>query len=275
MFFVMLMVIFGMVGTILIIIDYLLPGIFIPFVAMGIEYMGVMLMWCGIMVYLARAYSTGGALLVEMPNPNVVKLFHIGNSGAKLMNSVKGDLNSLLVRGKRRMRVKDMGHSIPVAGHEVQFSYQTEGFTIPIIVLDAIDKWKNRYGVRDKKEFLELYKQIRGIKSYGDLRNIEFLKPIMADPQKAKLLLDISLDDLRNMSELLFDGHTINIKSYKDWDESANPYDNESIISRTIAHRAEQRTSYRFAGGMDWAKIIIPIIILFIGGAIAYQIFGS
>ena len=275
MFFVTMLVGFGLVGSMLCLIDLLLPGIFIPFVAMGIRYMGVVLIWCGIGVYLARASSTGGGLLMDMANPNTVKLFHIGNSGAKIVNSRKGELNSLLVRGKNRMRIKDMGHSIPVAGHEVQFSCQTVGFSLPLPILNAIDKWKKRYNVRDKKEFLELYNQIRGIKSYKDLEDIDFLKPVMADPDKRKYLFDMSLDDLRNMSEVLFDGHTLNIKSYLDWDESANPYDNESIISRTLSHRAEQRTSYRFAGGMDWAKIVIPLSILFILGAVAFQIFGG
>ena len=97
----------------------------------------------------------------------------------------------------------------------------------------------------------------------------------MADPEKRRKIFDMSLDDIRNMTELLYDGRPVNVKQYLDWDESANSYDNESIISRTLAHRAEQRVSYRHLGGTDWAKIVIPLTIILIMGAIAYQIFGT
>ena len=283
MFFVMLLIGFASIGSILAICDIVFPGFFFPFVAVGIKMTGLILIWCGIGVYLARATSTGGYLFIDLPNPNNTLLFHIGNSGARILKAAKAELNSLLVKKKKhRMRIKDMGHGISVAGHEVQVSCQTAGFTFPLWLLDLIDKWKGKYGMRNKEEWQRVYDQLKEIKDSDTgfilekkLLDIDILKPVMADEKKKRVLLSMSGEQLRNMKELLFDGSTVNAKAYLDWDESANPYDNESIISRSLAHRAEQRTSYRFGGATDWAKIVVPAAIILIMGAIAYQIFGG
>jgi len=274
MFFIMILLAFVAVGSILSIIDLLLPqGMLIPFVAMGIKYIGIILIWCGIGVYLGRAKTTGAYHIIDLPQPNSTKLLLIGNSGLRVINAIKGELNSLIVKGKNRMRLKDMGYSNYLCGHEIQLACQTVNITIPVLVLDAINKWKTKWGVRNKKEFIKLYNEIKNISSYADVDKIECLKPIMADPEKRKVILDMSLDDIRNLKEVLYDGTTIDIKSYLDWDETGNPFDNESIIGRTLAHRAEQRTSYKYGGMTDWGKIVIPAVLLLIGGAIAYNIF--
>ena len=282
MFFVMLLIGFVGVGCFLMLADVFIPGFFVPIVAVSIRYLGMILIWTGILVYLGRNFSTGANLLVDLPDPRRTLLLHIGNSSAKLVKSIKGELNSLIVRGRNRMRVKDMGDSINVAGHDLQISCQTVGFTLPLWLLDLIDRWKKRYGVRNKEEFLKVYNTLRSIRDDDPsfvieekLGSIDVLKPVLSDSVKRKELLSLSPGQLRNMSELLFDGRTVNVKSYLDWDESANPYDNESIISRTLAHRAEQRSSYRFAGGVDWGKIAVPLAVILIAGAIAYQIFGG
>ena len=278
MFFTMLLVMFVMCGSLICMVDTFIPGFFIPMVAVMMRWTGVILIWTGVGIYLARSYQTGAALFTDLPNVRTVKLVHQGNSGARFLNSFKAELNTLVTKGSKpgsRMRIKDMGKGIRIAGHEVQFSTQTVGYTYPPQIIDVFSRWRKKYGIRNRDEFLKLYEQIKGIRSYVDLEHIDFLKPVMADPIRRKVLLDMKLDDLRNMSELLFDGSTMDVKSYLDWDEAANPYDNESIINRTLAHRAEQRTSYRFGSATDWAKIVIPASIILIMGAIAFQVFGG
>ena len=94
MFFLMVLMGFLATGSILCIIDFVIPGFFVPVVAIGMRFTGIMLIWCGVGIYVARATGTGGSLLIDLPNPNTVKLLHIGNSGAKLLNSVKSEPQS-------------------------------------------------------------------------------------------------------------------------------------------------------------------------------------
>jgi len=273
MFFLTLLICFVAIGSCMTVIDFVMPNFFIPFVAMGIKFLGIILIWCGVLLYVGRAKSTGAGYFIDLPNPNKTILLLVGNSGARFLSTTKGELNSLIAKGKHRMRLKDMGFSNYIAGHELQVACQTVNVTLPIPVLDAVNKWRKRWHSRNKEEFLDLSKQLKDIKSYADVEKITMLKPLMENPETRKYIFDLSLDDIRNMRELLYDGQTIDIKSYLDWDETANPYDNESIINRVLAHRAEQRTSYRMGAAGDWAKIVIPVVILFIGGAIAYQLF--
>lgn len=265
-------------GSFLVVVDQIFPGFLIPFVAFMLRITGVVLIWCGVSVYIGRVYSVGADKLISLPNPNIAKIIHVGKSGAKILNMKKVEPNRL--RGKTKIfnrkgyiTIKDTGEPLRLAGHDVFITSQDAGHTIPPYICDLVSKWKKKYGVRNEDEFLELYNQIKNIKSYSDLEKIEFLKPVMADPEKRKQIFDMSLDDLRNMRELLFDGRTVDVKAYLDWAEGATPYDNETIIDSTIAQYRAQDASLRYAGGVDWARIVLPLAIILIVGAIAYRIF--
>jgi len=258
-------------GSIFIMLEMVLPGQN-AFFYMSMKYIGVICIWMGPILYYMRSVIVGAIHFIEIPNPNKTILLNMGNSGAKLSIMEKAEMNSLRHR-KQRLRYRDMGGGTRIAGHDFNLGSQTSGITYPIWVIDLVQQYKDKYGVRDEKELLNLYNDIRGITSHDDLYKISFLKPIMADGDKRTVLMNMSLDELRNMSELLYDGRTINIKSYLDFDERSSPYDNESIIARTLAHRAEQRQSYRFGASADYMKYVVPLAIILILGAVAYQIF--
>ena len=278
----LLCIVFMLAGSFLMWIDVILGSMGVvvaPIFAIGYKSIGLILIWIGPMLYLGRNMSTGGFRFTPLANSNETILIHMGKSNAKILRGKKEEPNRIRAKGVGRgayMNIRDMGNNIVVAGHDVAISTQDDGHTVPLIVCDAVDKWKKRYNSENEKEFLAVYEQIKNINSHRDLFNIEFLKPIMSDSEKAKQLLDMSVKDLRDMKELLFDGRTINVKSYLGWAEDATPYDNEAIINSTIAHDRARSMSLRFGGQMmDWGKYIIPIVILMIMGAIAYQIFGG
>jgi len=279
--FLFIMLAFMLVGTILTFIDYISIAVgmpMLPIVSMGYKTIGVILFWIGPMLYVGRLYMTGATHFTPLANPKQTILIHVGKSNAKILRGKKEEPNRIRAKGVGRssyMNIKDMGQGLNVAGHDLVITTQDDGHNLPLWICDAVSKWKARYGISTEREFKMLYDKIKNIQTYNDLYDIDMLKPIMNDPDKKHLVLDLSLDDLRNMRELLYDGKSIDVKAYLNWSEDATPYDNETIIDSTISHRRAQDISYRSMGGVDWAKWIIPISIIFIMGAIAYQIFGS
>lgn len=278
MFFLMLLLSFGAIGSIICMIDTILPGFFIYPVDIFVRWTGIILLWCGVMVYVGRQLSTGGGLFGNLANPSRTICLHVGKSNGKWLNARKAEPNRLKAKGVRHkgnMNIKDMGESINVAGHDVVITTQDDGHTIPLWICDLVDKWKRRYKIRDEKELEDLHGQIKNIESYKDLDKIPFLEEVMSDPEGRRRILDLSIDELREMRELLFDGRVVNVKSYLGWAEGATPYDNESLIESEVAHHRAQDSSLRYMGGVDWGKIVIPMVILLIMGAIAYQIFAG
>lgn len=266
------------IGTCLAMSDMIFPGFFVPVVALMVRWTGLILAWTGVMVYIGRDVMVGGSKLVDLANPNRTLCLHIGKSNAKILSAKKSEPNRLKARGVGRsgnMNIKDMGESLNLAGHDLVVTTQDDGHTVPLWLCDLVDKWKKRYGVRSEKELMKLYDKIGDIKSYSDLETIPFLQPVMNDPERRKHLFDLSIDEIKEMRERLFDGRTVNVFSYLGWAEGATPYDNESLIESEVAHHRAQDSSLRYLGGMDWAKIAPVLLMLLIGGAIAFQIFGT
>jgi len=273
MFFLMLLISFGAIGSILCMIDTVIPGFFIPAVAVMVRWVGVILIWAGVLVYVGRQSSTGGGYLGDLSNPGRTLCLHVGKSNGKLLKARKTEPNRLKARGVGRsgnMNIKDMGECINVAGHDLVITTQDDGHTVPLWLCDLIDSWKKRYGVKNENDLNRLYNEISKIKSYTDLDKIKFLEPVMNDPEKRRQILDLSIDDLREMKERLFDARTVNVKSYLDWAEGATPYDNESLIESEVAHHRAQDNSLRYLGGMDLGKIAVPLFIVMIGLGIFY-----
>lgn len=272
-----LMYMFVLIGIVLMMWNVIFPYMpLFPIVEMGFKIFGAIFIFIGILLYQGWAKRTTADQLITLADPTKTKCLHMGKSGGRFLTAKKVEPNRLRAKTKRGwMNIKDCGDAINLAGHDFVITSQDSGHNYPLWLVDAVSKWKKKYGVRNEDEFKKLYDEIKGIKTLADLNKIEFLKPIMADPEKRKVFIDMEMDDIRNMRELLYDGRTIDIKAYLDWTEGATPYDNESIISSSVARIRAEDMSLRYGAMTDWGKYIIPICILFIIGAIAYQIFGG
>lgn len=271
-----LMYMFVLIGIVMMMWNVIFPYMHLfPVVEVGFKIFGAVFIFIGIILYQGWAKKTTADQLITLADPMKTKCLHLGKSGARILTAKKMEPNRLRAKTKRGwMNIKDCGDAINLAGHDFVITSQDMGHNFPLWLVDAISKWKEKYGVRNEDEFKKLYDQIKSIKSYNDLDKIEFLKPILVDPEKKNKILDMKLDDFRNMRELLYDGRTIDIKAYLDWAEGATPYDNESIISSSVARIRAEDKSLQYGAMADWGKYIIPICILFIMGAIAYQIFA-
>ena len=251
-----------------------------PVIQLSFKMIGVVVIFLGAVLYHSRMLKTGAEQIGDMPDPGKVKCFHMGKSGFKIYTGVKCEPNRIRVkiRSKGRvqyMNIKDTGDTVPLAGHTTVFSSQDNGHTIPLWLVDAVEKWKRHYGIRNEEEFLRLYEQIKNIRSHQDLEAISLLRPIVNDKEKWEMIQQVDLDVLREMKELLFDGRTINVKEYLDWADGATPYDNEAIIDSTVSQMRAQDAHLLNRGTVDMLKWILPISVLFICGALAYQIIGG
>jgi len=265
-----ILVCFFILGMVFNMFDTLFPIPLIPLVVLGFRWTGLCLIGVGSFLYMARAIMTGANEFIKIPNPNRVKIIDVGESGAKILDAKKDVLNHL----KRKDRLwSDMGGGTTIAGHQVQLSVQTINYTTPIWLVDLIQRYKEKYGVRNKENLYKLYENLRNVEKHTDLFNIPELDPVLKDPEKRKELLSMSIDDIRRMSELCYDGKIRDMTTFKDFDETVSAYDTESYVKRILAHRSEQRASYRYVGGVDWTKVVIPLAIILIVGAIAFQIF--
>jgi hypothetical protein len=110
------------------------------------------------------------------------------------------------------------------------------------------------------------------------LKRIPELSLIMTDPKYEKnrrSLLGMKMEDIQQMSELLYHGQVVHFEDYERFQEAAVPYDMESYSKRREIHRMMQMMSYRDLTQTDWMKWVVIMGVLLILGAIAYTVFAG
>ena len=264
-----------MIGTVLCMFDTIMPGVLVQVVSLGFRWTGIILMWTGSMLYIARSYQTGGSHFTEPPSPNHTILLNMGNSCTRIIKCKKDILNTLIHKPSKK-RFKDMGESLHIAGHDVQISNETQYPTYPLWLIDLIDRYKKKYGVKTHDELINLYEKLReNVSTHEDLFKIPELNPILSDDELRENLMNTSIEDIHNLQETVYDGRTINLEAYLEWFENSTAYETESLINKTVDHRIGQDASYRFAGGVDWGKIAVPLFIIMLGLGLFYQFLVS
>lgn len=107
------------------------------------------------------------------------------------------------------------------------------------------------------------------------LEDIPELKKVMADPEKRKYLLSMSVDELRNMRETLFDGHTYHITDAYRFIDGATPNDVDSFVTQHISHRLDQNRAYQNPNAVNWSMWIPILCVVMVVAAVAIQILRS
>lgn len=274
--FIALFVMFLVGGSIFCLLDVIMPGVLIPFVALSMRVTGITLIFVGGFLLVSREIQTGADKITGISKPYEKLLFHKRRGGKTfILKGTLAPLEHIVVRNKRDWMIfKDTGGGRNLAKHDVAFTSETVSHTIPEVIAQYIYKIKYKFGVDNLKGLKELHDNLRHISSHEDLFSIAALKDVLNDPEKKQLLMEMKVEDLRRMSECLYDGEIIHMEDYEDFQESAAPYDMESYTQKKITQRIWQYKMYQPMGGaMDYMKWVLAIIILFIGGAIAYQIF--
>ena len=281
MFFMMLMM-FVLGGSVCIMLPLMMPTYFIYMVYMMLMIMGIMMIWIGVLLYVMRSMMTGAYLLNELAGPTeVLPLHERRGGGARLM---KGKLDILEHIRTKGMIFKDTGGGIRIAGHRIVNTKETVNHTISPLIAQYIHMIHDKYMVDDPESLRKLYEALKGLKKPipGGAIDLEYqlnlipeLKLAMQDPKHKQELLNMELKDLQQMGELLYDGQVIHMEDYEKFQEAASPYDLESYTKKHEMHRMMQWFHYKEMGTQDWMKWVIPLAIILILGAIAYQIFGS
>jgi len=279
--FMMLFTLFMLCGTICILLPWFMPyGTFIYIVWLGMTMMGVMMMWIGGMVFIARCVMTRAHLFLPMPRGTEVISIHERRGGYGQFK--RGFLDALEHIRVKDMIFKDTGGGTRVAGHRLIKTVETVNHNIPDWAAQYMHKIRDKYMIESLEKLEALAKALKNLhKPMGDVMTIEKqleaipeLKLVMEDEKRKKELLDMSLEDLQQMSEMLYHGQIIHFEDYEKFQEAAAPYDMESYSKRREIHRMMQMLHYRDVMQSDWTRIIIPVCILLILGAIAYQIFA-
>ena len=280
--FLLLFILFIIGGTFCIIYPWLLPsGSVIYVVWLGLTFMGVMLMWIGGIIFLMRVVSTRAHLFLPLPKANEVISIHERRGGHGQFR--RGIVDALEHIRMKDMIFKDTGGGTRVAGHRVVKTMETVNHNIPDWTAQYLYTIRKKYMVDSPEKLKTLYEKLQGLKRpipgvmsiEQQLLQIPELKTVMEndDTRFKDDLLNMRFEDLRSMAELCYDGQVIHYEDYEKFQEAAAPYDMESYSKRREIHRMMQMIHYRDVMQTDWVKYVIPVSILLIIGAIAYQIF--
>ena len=274
---------FALAGFTVAFLDIFIPGFFVPVVMIGLRTTGWIMVLIGVMLKVSRSVNTGSHLLDDLPKNNEKIVLLEGNSGGRLIKVKKDIINTVVgtakIHGfkKVRIRLHDTGGGTRIAGHEFSIGGENIGYTIPLGILQYVHKIREKYLVEERQQLIDLGNELKGLKDPDrfvslemQLEKIALLKPVLADDRLRKQILGMKVEDLRNMNEVLYDGVVFNLKAYKDFDATTTPYGNEGIIDRKISHRIMEQQNYSAKPMGDWGKLVIPMMILMIGGALAY-----
>jgi hypothetical protein len=278
MFF-MIFIMFVMCGSICVMLPLLMPGFFIEIVFIGLQVMGVMIIWVGALLYAARSVATGGYLLNEMAKPNEVLALHERRGGtARLRRGTLDILEHIRLKG---MLLKDTGGGIRIAGHRIVSTKETVNHTIPEWAAQYIHMIHDKYMVDSPDKLKALYIALKGLHKEipgldtstikHQLEQIPELEMVMRDEKKKQSLLDMELIELQNMAELLYDGQIIHMEDYEKFQEAASPYDLESYNKKHEIRAMMRWFHYKDVNTPDWMKYAIVIFIICLGAGMAFM----
>lgn len=280
--FLMLCIVFLMSGSVCIVLPWVMPpGFFIYEVWFGLTIMGLMMIWIGPILLIMRQVGTRTHLFLPMPKANEVITIHERRGG-------QGQFRRGIVDAMEHIRLKDMifkdtGGGTRVAGHRVIKTMETVNHNIQDWVAQYLFSIRTKYMVDSPEKLKTLYEKLKnlyepipGVESSTlekQLTAISELKQMMTDPKyekNRKVLLDMKIDDLRQMSELLYNGEIIHYEGYEGFQDSATPYDLESYTKRRDIHRMMQQMNYKDIMQTDWMKWAMVIFVLCIAAGLGY-----
>jgi len=274
------------IGMLLTIIDILIPpsllgGNIMMFLTFKI--MGIGLAAIGIMILGGRIYQTGIGPFLDIPNTRRVILLHQrrgNNPNARFLPARLDDLEYIRSRNKI---FKDTGGGFRVCGHDVRRTHEMISFDMPDWLTQYFYKIKEKYGVNGSDEFKQLQKKLHELKPpigntltlEEQLKKIELLKPIMDKPTYKQVLLDMDYTQLRNMEQLLFDGIVHHAEEAESFIESATPNELSVLEKQKFLNEKMEEKHYREVGEHNIGQWIGPILLLMVGGAIAFAIIAG
>jgi len=238
---------------------------------MQLKFVGFFFVLFGVIIFVVRS----GQFLpfIDLPRPGRVILFHQRRGKNPNVRLVSGKLTDLEYIKSKNKIFKDTGGGFRIGGHDCRRTHETICFDIPEWLSQYFYNIRKKYGVSKSDEWYQLkdaLKKLRppdptlGITLEDQLRVIPLLKPIMDDPKRKKVLLDMDVKQLQSMEELLFDGVTHHSEEVEQFIDSATPneldvFEKQSYVLDTIRGRG-----YSTPGNFNYAQIMFWAIILMV-----------
>jgi len=271
-------------GVSMMMLDVFVP-IQLPLAIMfTMKIMGLGFFAIGMMILGGRIMVTGVGPFIEIPNTQRVILMHQRrgkNPNTKFLTAQLDDLE--YIRSKNKI-FKDTGGGFRIAGHDVRRTHEMISFDIPEWLSQYFYQVKDRYGTHNSEEWKELRNELKNLKQplegvmtmEQQLNRIKLLKPIMDNPVKKKVILDMELEDLQNMTELTYaDGITHHGEEVEEFIESATPNELSVLEKQKYLNDKMEEKHYKEPGEVNWGKFVPYILMLMLGGAIAVAIIAG
>jgi len=199
--------------------------------------LGIVFYFFGLVLLIARMMQTGVIPLLDLPNAKRVILFHQRRGRNPNTNIFVGKLTDLeFIRSKNKL-FKDTGGGFRISGHDCRRTHETIAHDIPDWLSQYFYDIRQKYGIEDLTEF--------------------------------KTLLDMDIDDLRDMTELFFDGATHHGEEVEHFIESSTPNELDALEKQTYLNDMMRERNYTDPGEVNWAKWVPILGFLLLTGAIA------
>ncbi len=235
--------------------------------------LGMVFYFFGLVLLIVRMMQTGVIPVLDLPSTKRVILFHQRRGRNPNTTILVGKLTDLeFIRSKNKL-FKDTGGGFRIAGHDCRRTHETIAHDIPDWLSQYFYDIRQKYGIEDLTEFKTLRKELKALSDVEplepQLEKIELLKPIMKKTETKKALLDMDIDDLRDMTELFFDGATHHGEEVEHFIESSTPNELDALEKQTYLNDMMRERNYTDPGEVNWAKWVPILGFLLLTGAIA------
>lgn len=231
----------------------------------SLKWMGIGLVIIGMIVIGGRSIQTNAGIWFDIPSVNRVIAIHSGISGKRLDPNAKfmicKDIGLGILKARKKV-FKDTGGGFRICGHDVRRTHEKLGADLPEWIGQYFHMIKKKYKIRGEKEMRELYSDLKGLHDpvpgvsiMRQLETIESLKPALKDEKTKRLIEKMDIDELRNMTEYLFDGETVHMEDVENFLKLASPNELDTWIQQEMTLNELEKRTYREPGvPIDWNK---------------------
>jgi len=237
-----------------------MPPELAPMVFMN-RMLGAVFIGVGLVFLLSRGFSTGAFLLMDLPKPGKVLLFHQRrgkNPNTKIISGKLKDLEYIKTKGKV---FKDTGNGFRLSGHDCRRTHEMIAFDIPDWLGEWFNQVKRKYLVENRTDLYELYEGFQSLspcdteaEAVAQLEEIESLRPLLNNPEKKKWLLGQDLDTLQHLSETLWDGRVVRMEDVEEFIESATPNELDALVKQEYLNDVMRDRNYSDPGEINWGR---------------------
>jgi hypothetical protein len=265
---------FILFGMSFLLCQYYLPPI--PGMITSIQLMGAMFIGIGIIVLVVRDHATGGGYWMDLPHVDHTICIHSQIANKRLDPNAKfivaKDIGLGLLKAKNKV-FKDTGGGFRIAGHDVRRTHEKLAADIPEWAGQYFYQIKQKWKCSNEEEMKEMYDILRKIKPpipgvmsiLDQLGMHKIFYEALQDPVSKAHIEKMSIDDIHNMTEYLFDAETVHMEDVEYFINLAKPNELDTWIDQEVTRGERERKTYRDpAKKIDWNSIALPLGIFFI-----------